>query len=679
MNEKERQRRHAQFLAKKRGQATKRITRVLDYKAKDDTRLNEPCKCGSSKPFKSCCYRPDHTRFDLRRVMSTYKDTLNKLRSTTQIRLINEYNRGNQIIREAADGLARKMGTTTLYDFQQGHQHALDYFRGAPDIPAGEILARTIMFQELALDKTLPGYDKPLFQVFTRAQLRKATDPNAEKRALQALSGGILSIFEVINARQGADPRYTGWLLLKDMFSGNVYEFKDPNFNCRFEQWSLVLGRMIEINGFHTFDTISIGVPALRRPFINRILLFLHFKHMLEHDGATIDVLEARYPALFAAFPVLNDPLERAGLFSPDLAAFIRANPTVIHTIYHLLTEETDATADPHGEGKPNDVSANDILQYRLHFGTLHVPSLKAFHDNLLMMNDRLTSRVLDEQKQFMEVAFVGTLPPRGDAANEDIVAGADEAGIEKEHAYELDMSLPPLTSLLDLSLDAFVERIEGAYKKAMQAIYMEYKNAGDPEPDQRTRESKDTIILDNKNCITICARDDAHLEFLKAACDTTATRLGGPGIRWQKTITMKDFMDIVNKALAKTSLLARASANDGIVGDEFDGNWDDDGYIYDDFFNGNDGNDDDDYDSFLDDDDMPAYPVEFITKRMSMWTDKPKAVLLGKTPRECVANPRFEAALVMLVKQVEHYDKLVFRDRERPTYWKLLGLKRRL
>ncbi|MBN2153352.1 MAG: SEC-C domain-containing protein [Candidatus Lokiarchaeota archaeon] len=654
--------------------------------------MNEPCGCGSLKPFKACCYRANHTRFDLRRLMSTYKDTLNKLRATTQIKLVNEYNRGNMAIKGTADSLARKMGATTLQDFQQRHQHVLDYFRGSPGVPPGEILARTIMFQEIAQDNTLPGYDRPLLEVFTRKQLQKAVEPAAEKKARQALSAGFLSAFEVINARQGADPRYTGWLLLKDMFSGNMYEFKDPNFNSKYEQWALVFGRMIAIDGFHTFDIITIGVPSIKRPLINRILLFLHLKQALEHEGATIDALEARHAALFAAFPVLNDPLERAGLFSPELAAFIRANPTVVHTIYQLMTNEEGTATERGGEGQTGTPPADDILQYRLHFGTARVPSQEAFHDALLAVNDRLAPCELDEQEHFMKVELVGTLPLPGSGGcggggggggGETDTGDAAGYGNDDGHAGEPGLLLPPLASLLDLSLEEFVEKIEGAYDRASEATYFEYRDAGDEGADRHPRQhqARDTITLDAEGCLTIYARDDARVDYLKASCEDALKRLDGAGITWQKTITMKDFMDVAYNARADEEPFARASTSAGIAGDGSGWCWNDVENDYDDGDIDEDGaydEDDDEYDDFPDDDDMPTFPVELIAKRMRSWADEPKAVLLGKSPRECVGDPRLEAALVMLVKQVEHYDKRVFNDQERPTYWKLLKLKRR-
>lgn len=588
--------------------------------------------------------------------MTACKDVLNTLRALMQAWLVNEYNRGNQVIRDATDAVSARLGMPTLEAFQRAHPVPTDFFVAVEVHGTRDILEGTLAFQELALTTHFTGLRVPLLIELTGELIARGQLPPYARHASKTLVDGRHEIFEVLDVRTGSTikangkPRVLRWVLLRSVFDGSLHEFKDPNLQLPARAWDLLVGRRIVINGFMTFDIIAMGVPVMARPLFSRALLWLFLRHEMDRGGWGIVTMATRYPALFTAFPLVNDPLEHAGLFSPAMARFMNETVEIYPALFDLLAPLDGArTATTRAGTTPGGTIRGALRNGMVCYGVLPVPSVQAFNDALHARIPGLVTSEIDEAKHQLTVQLAR--PARGVARGTGTARKTGKPRAPRPGTGQ-DLALPSLSSLLVMSRDECFARLRDVYRAAWESMITEIQDADGLDEAGSGPALGCFITLDRENKILINAPDQEQLEFLKASCTGAASQAGGGPARWGATLGFPEFLGKIVDA-ARVILKDEPGDDAGIEGEAVDN------LLHD----------------VLHRHDKPRHTLEAREARRRAWLDAPKQALHGKSPRECSGDPHMAGSLAMLLKQADQARGAGAGEPPARDWWDLLGL----
>jgi hypothetical protein len=652
MNEKERARRQQQYLEKKRNRGKSKYLRTDTNLAPVRRTLNEPCGCGSGKPFKACCYRTDHQRFDLRNYMASYKNAMNRLRSAVQVKILAAYSRGEPDLRTAMDVLARKLQLQEPEKFIEENGVSPDFFRHDVSAPEDEFMSKVLYFEEIAFQYHMPGHQQPLFHELSQVALRKGAVKEFEKVAHDALVSGAYSAYGVLDVKTPSGAGRQKWVLLRDLFDGSLHEFKDPNFDIKMGKWDVIIGKLIVVNGFHTFETSYLTLEPRIRPFINRLLFLLYCKHEIEMEGKTMPNLKEKFQVIFDRFPIVNDPLENAGLFCDAIHDYVKTNPSDLLAIYKAIkcirtNDESTIEADwkrtksmiEAGNAKvTHDANEAISMPGTTWFGTASIASVTGFRDAIVALNPRYLATELVEEKHFVKIVYVGEPSQRKSADG-----GTDGA----TGTFTV---FPSPEIILENDVGKIVEFVAKSYKEANRENLDDFWDISLSICTTKAIDScENYIMLDEADAVIVNGLDDDVIDAMKAVCDTAAIELTGKGVAWNKGIPRADIWDVIRKVMLENQQQrrfeldgnARGMPRLGGYNEEEDGAWEEGDEEWD---------DDDRYDL------LPEHvqtPV-FVASCVRSWVMTPNNLLLGRTPIECVTDERLHDSLVMLVKQAE-------------------------
>ncbi len=294
------------------------------------THLDSPCGCGSGRIFKKCCYRSDHRIFNIVRYFDKLKNLKLRMHDFILSRFLQDEYFQDSDIQYLVDELSDKMRIPRFSQIFYEIKNGMDLSKKPEDI-----IPSAIHFETLIIDRVLPGHELPVFQEYLTSFLRKASARKLAWYKSYALSQ--FSLYEVIKVKKAKNALNYTWALLKNVFTGEIFEFKDPLLTCRVHIWDLIIGRRYEIAGFTLFSTsVFILIPSQQRLF-NRILFIFCLKEEVARNSLAMVDIKSQYPQLFKYFsdeiPFLHGNFFRV----PLLQAFLKRNSPVIIEILELV------------------------------------------------------------------------------------------------------------------------------------------------------------------------------------------------------------------------------------------------------------------------------------------------------------------------------------------------------
>ncbi|HME55533.1 MAG TPA: hypothetical protein VKM55_25230 [Candidatus Lokiarchaeia archaeon] len=322
MKDIERAKRAQEYLRKKQSHQTKHVTASSNLQS----RLKERCKCGSGKPFKSCCFRPDHQVYNLSAYFKRLKSIKERINTRVTTALLTRYKNGDPSITKAADELSEAMGAPRLVPLA---------FKAAEGEKSA-ILTASIHYEALVLDQVLPGHGTSIFMEFAG----KKTSPNnpLEEQFITSYAGSKISIYEVIAVKSGNRSGKNSWFLLRDKFSGSTHEFKDPLFTGMLQIWDIVIGRPYFIDNFMIFSTSVLTIPASEVQLFDRLLLLCWGNAVVySASNESIEILDNLERQFATSFKEERISLAHVGLYGTDLRQFLSTHSWIVKQVHDLL------------------------------------------------------------------------------------------------------------------------------------------------------------------------------------------------------------------------------------------------------------------------------------------------------------------------------------------------------
>ncbi len=297
--------------------------------------LTENCGCGSGKSFQTCCYRPEHCSFRLDKYLDQLKEIKVKMTRHLHCKLLTMYCNGNPSIQDAANSLSRAMKIPTIAQTMQDHRSGMHPTQDSTQNRGWGRFVDAMFVESLIIDQRLGGYPQPLIKAYKNILASKSN--RLAQEILKTLGESKFSIYEVVDVRKLAKNGQNSWFMLRDVFSGQTYEYKDPLFRGRAHLWDLIVGRRYTANGFHLLSTTVFIISSMQKATFNRMLLHRWLHHGLAAGSFDLDQIEARYPNLFVAFQRHQISLGESGLYNEDVQHFVRSNAYQLLDIFRII------------------------------------------------------------------------------------------------------------------------------------------------------------------------------------------------------------------------------------------------------------------------------------------------------------------------------------------------------
>ncbi len=302
---------------------------VNSKKEKQNDRGHETCECGSGRLFKDCCYRPDHRIFHLDRHFEKLKNIKLRMNDIVAQRLLEEYMEKSEI-QDIADKMSDQM---QIPDIRQEIERKSRYEEEAED--PNSIIASAIRLESLTVDLVLPGHKKPLIQECLNLFLRRASD--REKECYNSYGFSQFSFYEVIAVKNGQYSLKNSWLLLRDLFTNEKFELKDPQFTGSFHIWDILVGRRYIIDGFTIFSTAVFIINHRQIGAYNRILFLFWLKSKIKNGSNSLISINERNTELFTLIKNKYADLQTKYFYTSELCEYIKKNSSVLVIIQNLL------------------------------------------------------------------------------------------------------------------------------------------------------------------------------------------------------------------------------------------------------------------------------------------------------------------------------------------------------
>ncbi len=289
----------------------------------------EKCGCGNDLIFDKCCYREDHRVFKLAHYLDKLKNIKLKVNEIVQRRFLHDY-KNNKKIRKITDKLSDDMKirrvSQLINEVLSGH---------VVEETASERVASSIHFETLALDLTLPGHEKPIFQEYLRFYLRKVS--NRVKNCYTSLSKSQFSLYEVIEVKKAKSANFNTWVLLKDLFTKKEHVIKDPLITSRLYIWDVVIGRLYRVAGFNLFSTAVFMLNPYLQKIFNRMLFMFWLKDIMVKKPNTLNILKSKYPQLNVDFSHKYMLFLRDYFPNIHIQKFLKMNSSLLPEIMRLM------------------------------------------------------------------------------------------------------------------------------------------------------------------------------------------------------------------------------------------------------------------------------------------------------------------------------------------------------
>jgi len=294
-------------------------------------RYSEKCGCGSGLIFGKCCYRSDHRIFNLSHYMEKLKNIKLKINDSIIKRLAEEYLTNSEIC-DIADKLSDDLKLPRF------DQIIIDYFDGWEWVDTStENFRSAIRFEALAIDRTLPGHDKPLIEELKSLLLLKASD--RIKNFYNSYTNSQFSCYEVIKVKKAEYSEYNTWILLRDKFTNKKFVLKDPLICSQVFIWDLIIGRLYRIAGFNLFSTSVIILNPEQQKHFNRILFMFWLKYIYAKKPEIMENLESQYPDLNYEFSHKGASFSKGYLYNPQVRAYLKQNSPIIVKMMDLMNQ----------------------------------------------------------------------------------------------------------------------------------------------------------------------------------------------------------------------------------------------------------------------------------------------------------------------------------------------------
>jgi len=289
----------------------------------------EKCSCGSGLLFSKCCYRPDHRIFNLTRYIDKLKNIKLKMHDLVLIRFLDDYKNIPEIgviTDNLSDDLKIPRFNQILNDLSSG-QVKIE----SPN----EILASAIRFETLAVDRTLPGHVKPIYQEFLQFYLLKASD--RVKKCYSSYSKSQFSLYEVIKVKNAESAIGNSWVLIRDLFTKKEHVIKDPLICSRLCIWDIVIGRLYRVAGFNLFSTAVFILNPEQQKIFNRILFMFWLKGAVSKDPNVLMELKSKYPKLNTDFSHKYASFSRDYFYNNLVRKYLKQKSPILMEIMNLI------------------------------------------------------------------------------------------------------------------------------------------------------------------------------------------------------------------------------------------------------------------------------------------------------------------------------------------------------
>ncbi len=289
----------------------------------------EKCGCGSDIIFSKCCYRSDHRIFNLTRYLDKLKNIKLKMHDLVLARFLDDYKNIPEI-GDIADKLSADLKIPRF------NQIINDILNGQVKTEtSNERLASAIRFETLAVDRTLPGHNRPIFQESLQFYLRKASD--RVKKCYNSYSNSQFSFYEVIRVKKAEGAICNTWVLLRDLFTKKEHVIKDPLICSRLCIWDIVIGRLYRVAGFNLFSTAVFILNPDQQKIFNRILFMFWLKDAVSKDPNVLRELKSKHPQLNTDFSHKYASFSRDYFYNNLVRKFLKLNSPIFMEIMNLM------------------------------------------------------------------------------------------------------------------------------------------------------------------------------------------------------------------------------------------------------------------------------------------------------------------------------------------------------
>ena len=289
----------------------------------------EKCSCGSGLFFSKCCYRSDHRLFNLTRYVDKLKNIKLKMHDLVLARFLDEYKN----IPEIGDIVDKLSDDLKIVRFNQIPNEILN--GQVKTESSNEILAFAIWFETLAVDRTLPGHDKPIFQEFLKLYLYKATD--RVKKCYNSYSKSQFSFYEVLKVKKAEGAICNTWVLIRDLFTKKEHIIKDPLICSRLCIWDIVIGRLYRVAGFNLFSTAVFILNPNQQKIFNRILFMFWIKDAVSKNPNVLRELKSKHPQLDTDFSHKYASFSRDYFYNNLIRKYLKLNSPILMELMNLM------------------------------------------------------------------------------------------------------------------------------------------------------------------------------------------------------------------------------------------------------------------------------------------------------------------------------------------------------
>ncbi len=291
----------------------------------------EKCSCGSGLLFSKCCYRSDHRIFNLARYIDKLKNFKLKMHDLVLVRFLDEYKNIPEIgdiVDKLSDDLKISRFNQILNDISSGQ---------VKTETSNEKLASAIRFETLAVDRTLPGHDNPIFQEFLKFYVHKASD--RFKKCYNSYSKSQFSFYEVIKVKKAEGAICNTWFLIRDLFTKKELVIKDPLICSRLCIWDIIIGRLYRVAGFNLFSTAVFILNPNQQKILNRILFMFWLKDAVSKDPNVLRELKSKHPQLNTDFSHKYASFSRDYFYNHLVRKYLKLNSPILMEIMNLTNQ----------------------------------------------------------------------------------------------------------------------------------------------------------------------------------------------------------------------------------------------------------------------------------------------------------------------------------------------------
>jgi hypothetical protein len=309
----------------------------ITSESSDKLEKSQVCNCGSGKTFGECCYRQAHPKFDVNAYLERLKDHKLMIHDRIFVEICKKYFEGTTELRTWIDSQVQAFDFEDLEEILSPYEEEFD--------PDQEFIFRlSLVVEKLGIDSIFPDQTTTIIQKLTPVLKVKANEIRQE--IIESYAKSEIAIYEVVSVRYQPGTDIPGSYLLKELCTGEIFEFKDTSIADRIGLWDYLIGRRYRADGFVLFSTSMITLKPHQKAVFNRLLIYFwlraEFNSKVNSPTAksaeVLVDLKKIHPDLFEYFPHIDFNMELPALYNAAFKNFIKTHSEILYTIIKLTS-----------------------------------------------------------------------------------------------------------------------------------------------------------------------------------------------------------------------------------------------------------------------------------------------------------------------------------------------------